>query len=199
MTAVLLSAGRATRLGGRCKALVEVGGRTMIEHWSDRFDDLLVVCRAEHVHDVQCQHAWVVPFDEGGGPARALDAALPHLTESGLLTVIYADTYVSAPLPAGIDWTGVAAAQGGRPWYVAEHGGLDYRNTHPSEVVLAGVGLFRFSDLDRLRQCLHAALDGRDKEVGMDAVHNLYAAPFAVINGWQDVGTEEALTAWRPR
>lgn len=202
MTAVMLSAGKASRMGslapGGCKALVEVDGVTMFEHWAERFDDLFLVCRSDNLGVLSARGMLpeLVVTDEERGPAWALACALNYVDTAEPVTVIYADTWLGGDPPQGDDWTAVAAAQGGRPWYVAEHGGLCYRNTHPTEVVLAGIGLFRFADHARLRRCLEVSLS-EEAEVGMGMVHNLYGAPFRPVSGWQDVGTPEALAAWR--
>lgn len=194
MTAVLLSAGRSTRLGlrapGRCKALLKVGGRTMLDHWRDRFPDLVVVVRSEH-RDLLPDDVQRVVCDEDGGPARALAAAL-DVCDQGPITVIYADTW-TPHVPEGSEWCGVAAAAGGRNWYVAEEGLLAYRAVAEDEVALVGVGLFRFAEKWRLALALTHELMVGTGEVGLDGVVNDLDIPFVPVVGWQDVGDPEAL------
>lgn len=204
MTAVLLSAGKATRLGDRapqgCKALVEVGGETMLGHWRKRFsaDDFLVVCRSEHQDAMDDAGVRSVVCDTGGGPAAALAAALPYC--SGPTTVIYADTW-SSHLPEADAFCGVAAASGGRNWDVVEDGLVAYRHVEVGEVALVAVGLYRFPELGPLRVAIGkarsmAAFLG-DSEAGLADVVNHLDIPFVPVVGWRDVGTPDALDAWR--
>ena len=205
MTTVLLSAGNATRLGpaapGGCKALVEVGGRTMLDWWWEvgDDDDLLVVVRSEHVE--LCPALEGVRYavcDEGGGPARALAHVLPLLNE-GPITVAYADTWLPG-LPRGEEWCGVAAARGGRRWDVVEDGLLAYRDVDLGEVALVAVGAYRFGARWRLELALdhELRLAPPDAEVGLADVVNDLGLPLVPVQGWRDVGDRDALAAWSP-
>lgn len=201
MTAILLSAGKASRLGGLapdgCKALVKVAGTTMLDHWAGVFDDdLLVVVRSEHVPAMTGRGIDFVTCDSGGGPAVALRTGLALAVEDQPVTVIYADTWVPAwAVPVGDDWCAVAAAGGGRRWDTLVEGQLAYEWVDTDEVALVAVGLYRFSDPDRLAKCLAAAIDDTD-ETGLAPVVNLYGSPMVPVVGWQDVGDPEAIDRW---
>lgn len=199
MTAVLLSAGKSTRLQlrapGGCKALLKVGGRTMLDWWRDFFPDLLVVVRSEHA-ELLPDDVMRLVCDQGGGPARALAAALPALG-NGPITVIYADTWLPE-IPEGDEWVGVAAAKGGRNWDVFEDGLCASRLVEPDEVVLAAVGVYRIAEKWRLELALSCELAlVADQECGMADVVNDLDLPMEPVYGWQDVGTVEALHQWR--
>lgn len=164
----------------------------MLDWWRDRFPDLVVV--------VQSKHASLLPDDVrrvicdlGGGPARSLAAALPEC-DNGPITVIYADTW-TPHVPEGDEWCGVAAAMGGRSWYVAEEGLLAYRSVGEDECALVGVGLFRFAQKWRLALALSHELN--QGETGLDQVVNDLDLPFVPVVGWQDVGDTESLLKWR--
>lgn len=202
MTTLLLSAGNATRLGerapGGCKAMTEVGGRTIIDWWSDVDPGLQVVCRREHA-GVLPTAANPVYCDDGGGAAVAVKAALP--TE-GPVTVVYADTWLpSWQVPKGVDWCAVAAASGGRKWDVVEDGLVAYRDVEPGEAALVCIGLYRFADVDRLEWALQEAIGMAQffggGEAGMADVVNAYGCTFRPVVGWQDVGDPRALSQWK--
>lgn len=205
MTGVLLAAGKATRLGQLaphgCKALVKVGGETMLDHWRGHFgDELLVVCRSEHA-DLLPDDVRRVTCDTGGGPAVALAAALPQCGQ-GPTTVAYADTWVKY-LPEGHEWCAVGAGAGGRSWDVVEDGLLAYRYVDFGEAALVGIGLFRFAELWRLELALDheirfAGVHAPGIEIGLADVANALNLPLAPALGWQDVGDPAALAAWRP-
>ena len=203
MTTVLLSAGRASRLGDRapggCKALLDVGGRTMLDWWTDLAPDgLVVVVRSEHV-DLLPDGVSRVVCDQGGGPAQALAAALVACDGDSPVTVAYADTWLPG-LPPGDEWCAVAAAKGGRRWDVAEEGLLAYRDVDLGEVALVAVGAYRFGARWRLELALDFELRQAppDAEVGLAEVVNDLGLPFVPVLGWQDVGDETALASWGP-
>lgn len=194
MTSIMLSAGRATRLGGGCKAMKLVGGRTMHEWWRrTHLDKPTVVCRSEDAASIPGPS---IVCDEGGGPAFALRAALALVAEP--VTVVYADTWVPA-VPHEDEFCGVAAARGPRSWDVVEDGLVAYRHVDADEAALVAIGLYRFADVERLGKCVDEAINGRTigAEVGLADVVNLYGLPFVPVVGWQDVGDPQALARWR--
>lgn len=191
----MLSAGRATRLDGVCKAMNLVGGRTMYEWWRRcQLTKPTVVCRSEHARSIPGP---TIICDEGGGPAFALRAALALVTE-GPVTVTYADTWVPA-VPHDTEFCGVAAARGPRSWDVVEDGLVAYRHVDEAEAALVAVGLYRFADVDRLTKCIDEAIGRRTigAEVGLADVVNAYGLPFVPVLGWQDVGDPQAIARWR--
>lgn len=202
---VVLTAGKASRAGhyapAGCKALVSLDGRPVIEHQLDVLGaDPVIVCRSEHAKALSV-YGDVVVNDDGRGAGHALDSAM----RSGLIDepvyVAYADTYFSE-VPAGEDWVGVEVAEGGRAWYVVgPHRTLTYVDVAEDEVALVGVGLFHFSDPDRL-----AAITGkfgtewrwRGQEWGLDVVCNTYKTWRPVrVPSWRDVGDEAAIERWQ--
>lgn len=200
MTTLMLSAGEATRLGdlapGGCKAMTVVGGRTMIDWWTELAGETpTVVCRSSHLAVIDDTVPTVV-CDDGGGAARALNAGLTACKPDEPVTVVYADTFVSV-VPNGSEWCAVDAAQGGRAWDIVEDGLVYYGDLPPEEMALVCVGLYRFAETDRLDVAVTHALAQADGEVGMADVVNFYGLPFVPVAGWQDVGDPEALARWR--
>jgi hypothetical protein len=189
----MLSAGNASRLGGGCKALTEVGGRTMLDWWRSIAGTVTVVCRSEHANLIDGP---VVICDDGGGPALALSAALEHV-EDRPLTVVYADTWVPA-VPAVMEFCGVAAGEGGRKWDVIEDDIAAYCEVPEGSSALVAIGLYRFARLDDLFDAVGKVLfDAPPGEVGMADVVNAYGLPFIPVPGWQDVGDPAAQARWR--
>lgn len=205
MTTLLLSAGKATRLGddapGGCKALAVVGGKTMLGWWLDFDPTLTLVCRSEHVPHLPTGLVDTITCDSGGGAAVAVQEALPFA--DGPVTVAYADTWVPADcVPRGQDWCAVAAAAGGRRWDVVEGGLVAYTDVPAGDAALVCIGLYRFNDTPALAKALTEAivlarLEGR--EAGMADVVNIYGdgLSFRPVLGWQDVGDPHALSSWR--
>lgn len=199
MTTLLLSAGKATRLGDRapkgCKALNEVDGQTMLDHWLSHDPDTVIACAPEHVTALP-SGVDVVIVQGGGGPAAALREALPYADFP--VTVAYADTWVKA-VPDAEEFCGIAAAKGGRRWDVHHDSCITYRYVAPDVAALVCIGLYRFADHDRLAKALDVAIEmAGDGEAGMADVVNVYGLPFVPVLGWQDVGDPAALEAWRP-
>lgn len=202
MTLVLLSAGNATRLGNRapqgCKALSRVGGRTMLSWWQAVDKRPLVVCRTNHSKGWQFPSETVdtIACDEGGGPAVALRAALPHVR--GPVTVAYADTWVpAASIPDTTDWCGVGVGHGGRSWDVLDDGLLKYRPVKPRQMAVVAIGLYRFANVVRLAEAVDESIAEADGECGMAPVVNRYRCRFLPVVGWQDVGDVNALDQWK--
>lgn len=199
MTALLLSAGQATRLDGLapggCKAMTIVGGWTMLDRWGGLLGDRpTVVCRSEHL-PVLPDDVDTVVCDEGGGPARALAKGLGVCDPEEPVTVAFADTWLM-DLPPEPEWCLVAAARGGRAWDVVEDGFVAYFD--PGATSLVCVGAYRFASLLTLQMAVTLALKDAEGEVGMGEVVNRYGLPFLPALGWQDVGDPKALAAWRP-
>lgn len=205
MTVLLLSAGRATRLGdlapSGCKAAMKVGDRTMIDWVWETFDERpVVVCRPEH-GSVISKEIPTVTTDEGGGPAVAVAKALAAGAIEGEapVTIIYADTWIPVwGIPHEPEFCGVAAGFAGRAWDVVEGGTVTYR--HVTEAALVCIGLYRFTDSGALADAVGKAMANAEAnaEVGMGDVVNAYGLPFVPVLGWQDTGDQLALARWRP-
>jgi len=83
VTGVLLAGGRSSRMGGREKALLNLGGRSMLQHVTDRF----------------CPQVGRTVINANGDPARFADFALPVAADS-----IEGQPGPLAGLLAGIAW-----------------------------------------------------------------------------------------------
>ena len=206
MRSVILTAGKATRAGhyapDGCKALVPLDGRPVLEWQLDVLGgDPLIVCRSEHAPLLE-KYGEVVTNDACRGAGDALNSALRVVDEP--IVVAYADTYFDA-IPDGTDWVGVSEAKGGRRWYVILdlHDGRSwvvYRDVPADQEVTVGVGLFAFSDVDRLRDITSKFGTEhlwRGTEWGLDVVLNRYRCWTPVpIPSWRDVGDADAIERW---
>jgi GTP:adenosylcobinamide-phosphate guanylyltransferase len=200
VNAVVLAAGRATRLGGACKALIEVGGRPMVDWQRDVLGDPVVVCRREHFNGLNRPGVRPVTHSRDDGPAGALAAALDYL-EPGPVVVAFADTWFRT-LPAGHNWIGAAAAPwGGRRWDVCDTKGVHNLYARPGTHPLVCIGLYCFSDQALLGRTLARFLPSHVGEVGMAPVINAYSNDrpmhLVPIPDWQDVGDPEAIAHWK--
>lgn len=207
MRGVILSAGLAKRVGGGCKALLEVAGRTMLDWQLDaglnRCDEVVVVTRTEHLTAAwQALEPHGVPghirgSDTGGGPARALTVGLSDGYE-GPLVVAYADAWFGHVPDRGGDWAGCHVGRGFRHWDVVHRDG---RVTYePVEVAaLVCVGVYRFDDANRVRRTIDW-LDRRTHgELHMGGVLNeLGGVWFESMPDWQDVGDHAAINQFQP-
>jgi hypothetical protein len=113
--AVVLSAGKASRLGGVNKLLITAGDRPVYEWHRALLEGYrtAVVSRPADAGEIAIRLPWVdrvVGHPEPDGPVGALAAYLDAYPEDEDLLVLYADTLlVPQPLPGG-DWVGVAPA-----------------------------------------------------------------------------------------
>jgi len=113
--AVILAAGKATRLGGENKLLVNAGG-VPVARWHERLlrgIPATIVTRSEDVRAVADAATWarVIPHDELDGPVGALKAyrSIARYPDEETI-VLFADTLlVPQPLPNG-SWVGLAPA-----------------------------------------------------------------------------------------
>lgn len=202
--ALILSAGKATRMGDAApdgvKALVKVGGRTMI----DRQAELVA------------ERGWVptlvtsTPVDAGvenivvgphAGPGHALALACQQVKVAlgRPVLVVYADTLWDAgELPGIGDWIGTSTIvpSYARRWDVLSRatGKVAYRYAQPGEKVC--IGLYSFRYLRTVQAAAELAVRASSGgEVGMADVLAYYhhQVPAHRINGWVDVGDAEAL------
>lgn len=195
--AVILAAGKSTRLGGANKLLVEAGGAG-VHRWHERLlrgIPTTVVTRSEDVKAVSDAAAWarVMAHDETDGPVGALRAYLSHsrwpLEE---LIVLFADTLLPPqPLPAG-SWVGVAPAPA-RTWDLPSPWGW----TRGKPYLAVCVGIYAFSAPERL----HSAV--RSLEIGPEVPFSDLLQRYAVdtqlhrntVRGWHDAGDPAAIAA----
>jgi molybdopterin-guanine dinucleotide biosynthesis protein A len=95
--AIVLAGGRASRLGGAAKPLLEVGGRTLLDHAVAAVADCDPVIVVGPRMPVAGNIAWVREDPPFGGPVAAIAAGLAHL---GSTTLETAEVYVlAADLP----------------------------------------------------------------------------------------------------
>ena len=198
---VILSAGKATRLDGRNKLLVEAGGMPVLD-WHKRSAGNLItdiVVRSTDWPEVnQAAEHWVsgvVTHDGVDGPAGALRHYVSHRFHDGPLTVIFADTLVpSIPENAG-SWVGVAPNPG-RVWDY-QHDWTWVRGVPGGNVC---VGLYRFENTTALRQVL-SDIPNYGQETPMIDVLNEYEKIYHMrsvkIDGWQDAGDFSAIARVR--
>lgn len=187
MKAVILSAGRATRMRHAapqgCKVLTEVDGATVLERQLDILHDLgvedvTVVCRTPHLPLLDHYLVNLVAHDALDGPVGAVRAAKPQ----GDTLIVYGDTLWTG-LPEGSEWIGVAEGQPGRKWDVVDPGGITYRHLYTPAWVC--VGLYRLAQAQRLEgPTMPAALRAYDR------------LPYAEVSGWHDVGDEASARAY---
>jgi len=201
--ALILSAGRATRMGdaapGGVKALARLGGRTVLERQVD-----MLVPRGWDPHLVTREPvAAAVPnvvVGEHAGPGHALALALEQLPK-GLgqpLLVVYADTlWDFHSLPGAGDWIGTSREIPSyrRRWDVVDAAGrVAYRFAKTGDRVAVGLYSFRYlrTVQSAAAQAVRASIGG---EVGMADVLAYYPRPVPPhrIDGWVDVGDADAL------
>lgn len=79
IAAIVLAGGRASRLGGAAKPLLEVGGRTLLDHAVAAVADCDPVVVVGPRMPVAGNVAWVREDPPFGGPVAAIAAGLAHL------------------------------------------------------------------------------------------------------------------------
>ena len=193
--AVILAAGRATRLGGVNKLLVEAAGVPVL-NWHERaladyrIDAVVPTADCVAVLRAGWEGGTLVGSDEYDGPAGALRTYVRAVGLNEPLVVVFADTLLrTVPDDVG-NWVGVAPA----PWRVWDYkqGDLWMRGVPHFEVC---VGVYRFEDAEALRCSLDALPVGRELAMvtllrEYDNKHRLNTVP---VHGWQDAGDHDAL------
>lgn len=100
--AVVLAGGTGRRLGGVDKALVEVGGTTMLTRvLAAVADAALVVCVGPR-RDTARPVTWCREQPPGGGPVAGLAAAVPHLSSEVVVVLAVDLPFVDAATVAGL-------------------------------------------------------------------------------------------------
>ncbi len=203
MRAVVLSAGKASRLGGVNKLLITAGDRPVYEWHRALLEGYrtAVVSRPADAGEIAIRLPWVdrvVGHPEPDGPVGALAAYLDAYPEDEDLLVLYADTLlVPQPLPGG-DWVGVAPAPA-RRWDFPTDRGHWARGVIDVPVC---VGIYRFAYPAELRKAIVGAREDAEaigvSDVPMTLLLNRYARevslPWNRIRGWHDAGDPEALS-----
>jgi hypothetical protein len=201
--ALILAAGRATRLGGRNKLLVEAAGIPVADYHAKALAgyETTAVVRYEERQQVREAAPWlhsIIGDNRGGGPVGALTAYFEsdYYRRNEPLLVIYGDTLIDEIPERPGSWVGVAAAPT-RIWDF--HDGIEWTRGTPAALVC--VGLYRFDRPDILEGIAHqlterATLQGKE-ETHMAEALRYYAdqrrLPAQRVHGWRDAGDDEAL------
>lgn len=202
-TVVILAAGRATRLGGRSKLLVEAAG-VMVADWHRAAigrHQAVAVVRPEHVDAVRDYAPWLAVVGHGqiDGPGGALRAYLAAERDDSPLIVQFADTLLLAIPDEPGDWVGVAPG----PWRVWDYTDrITGQFVRGTPRVLVHCGVYQFTDRSLLAAVLDELADLTDGEIPMASVLARYQLRKPVrevlVDGWQDAGDEEALARVKP-
>ena len=195
MKAVILAAGKSTRLGGQSKLLVEAGGKPVHEWHRQALEGFEVgaVVRPTDFNDVEREVPWLkklVGHNDYDGPVGALLAYLGESSEP--ITVIYADTLLPTVPKDDHDWVAVAPA----PWRVWDY--YDGEWTRGVPYVEVCIGAYRFSCISCLKCISRNLLQKADGiEVHMVDVIRAYSEEHIIqrlrVEGWQDAGDPEAI------
>lgn len=195
MTTIVLSAGEASRLGGVCKALVDVKGVRAIDRQARKLANKpFVVVRSEHAAAISEAGYRPVICDDLGGPVRALKAAIGYVYRKDPVTVLFADTMFES-LPEGSNWVGYSYAYGGREWdtvHLYANGVFSARAWFPqADYRAVAVGAYSFSDVEAVKRALLQVPDDGPFAWFLNA----YPHPLngERIHGWQDVGDPDAI------
>jgi len=197
MTDIVLAAGKASRLGGSCKALIEVAGRRAIDRQAELLSDPLVVVRSKHAQAVVDAGYRPVVCDTLGGPIRALRTALEEVDDRDTVRVVFADTMLRT-IPEPGNWVLYDYAYGGREWdtvHLYTTGVFSARSWFPaSDYRAVAVGAYSFTDVPTLRATIRRVPDDGPFAWLLNAYPHLLSGIRA--HGWQDVGTPESLAKY---
>lgn len=201
--AVILAAGKSTRLGGSNKLLVEAGGLP-VHAWHERLlGDIptAIVTRTEEAAEVALALPWVsrvIGHSKYDGPVGALAAYLEAYRDEGELLVLFADTLIAPQprIPSG-DWVGVAYAPA-RRWDFPTTEGWYARGVPLVEVC---VGAYSFSSVPDLTKAIEIARSEAAKagevDVPMTRLLNAYMTLHRIdplhVYSWHDAGDWEAI------
>ena len=199
--AVILAAGRSSRLGGTNKLLVEAGGQPVHEWHRKALADyeVNVVVRPDDAQAVRDAMPWVhlvVTHDRFDGPGGALHSYLERIDEPDGLLVLFADTLLRTIPDDPGDWVGVATPPG-RVW---DYWDGDWMRGVPRVNVC--VGVYHFACTDCLMRSLALLVEGLAVEVSFADLLRHYSREHYVdhtqINDWQDAGDPDALARVQP-
>jgi hypothetical protein len=203
MNAVILSAGRATRLGGINKLTVSAGGRKVHE-WHQRLlagYTVAAVVDADSADEITSEAQWldeVISHTAYDGPAGALLAYLDRHDDEGELIVLFADTLLrNLPNTRG-NWVAMASAPS-RVWDYYEEG--EWRRGAPRIPVC--VGLYQFDCTKCLQSTIQSLIStANTSEISLADVLSLYGITHQIqridVDDWQDAGDMTAIEQVRP-
>lgn len=194
--AVILAAGKATRLGGENKLLVEAGG-VPVARWHERLlrgIPTTIVTRSDQAASVMDVATWakVIAHDELDGPVGALKAYRSIVRHPDEETIaLFADTLlVPQPFPAG-SWVGVAPAPA-RVWDLPSPWGW----TRGKPFLPVCVGIYAFDNPRRLDEAIADITVGPD--VPFAQLLHVYALSSRLkenpVRGWHDAGDRDAIS-----
>ena len=195
--AVILAAGKSTRLGGANKLLVEAGG-VPVHRWHERLlrgIPTTVITRSDDVKAVAEAMPWarVRAHDETDGPVGALRAHFSMARWPVEETIVlFADTLLAPqPLPEG-SWVGVAPAPA-RTWDLPSRWGW----TRGKPYLRVCVGIYAFAYPERLYAAIRGITIG--PEVPFSDLLQRYASDTQLhqntVRGWHDAGDPAAIAA----
>jgi len=195
MKAVILAAGKSTRLAGENKLLVNAGG-IPVHEWHRRAlkgFDVGAVVRPTDFSEVNEAMPWLEKIMGHGvydGPVGALHAYIRTMNEP--ITVVYGDTLLPEVPTEDADWVAVARA----PWRVWDY--YDGEWTRGVPYVQVCVGAYRFSCISCVKHIAKNLLDNADgEEVHMVDLIRSYSEEHIIqrlrVEGWQDAGDLDAI------
>lgn len=199
--AVILAAGRASRLGGTNKLLVEAGGQPVHEWHRTALADyeVDVVVRPDDAQAVRDAMPWVrrvVTHGDYDGPGGAVLGYLDRIDQPDELLVLFADTLLrEVPSESG-DWVGVATPPG-RVWDYWD--GEWMRGTPAVQVC---VGIYNFACMHCLTDTLAHLNERAESEVPFADLLRTYSSEHYLVHkpitGWQDAGDPDAIARVQP-
>ena len=196
--AVILAAGKSTRLGGANKLLVEAGGAPAHE-WHERLlrgIPTTIITRSEDRAEVAAAATWaeVIAHPKFDGPVGALSSYVEFYGDrQEELLVLFGDTLlVPQPLPTK-SWVGIALAPA-RVWDLPSPWGW----ARGKIALPVCVGIYSFDQPERLKRAIGVVMaQGEGADLPMVKLLNEYRrdTPLSenLVRGWYDAGDAEAL------
>jgi molybdopterin-guanine dinucleotide biosynthesis protein A len=117
MDAIVLAGGSARRMGGVDKAMLEIGGRTLIDRVLDAFPDAGMIVVVGPRRQIDRRVLWTREEPAGGGPAAALGAGLARLDAERVAVAA-----VDHPFLTAATYERLAAAADGHQGAIATDG-----------------------------------------------------------------------------
>jgi molybdopterin-guanine dinucleotide biosynthesis protein A len=139
MDAIVLAGGMARRMGGRDKAMLEIGGRTLIDRVLDALPRAGTIVVVGPRRDIERPVLWTREEPAGGGPVAALGAGLSRVDADRVAVAavdhpfLTAATYDRLAVAANGHDGAIAADASGRDQYL-----VGVYETDPLRSALAG-------------------------------------------------------------